>query len=99
MKDLGSKKTGFNGLEDLRQMWSDLGDFSSKVLKEGGCLFVYTGQKYSYVAETCLRQHFRYYWRITVEFGSNQSQLFHKKIRNRCKQILVFTKGKGRNHE
>ncbi len=95
----GNKKTGMSKLEDLRQMWSDLGDFSSKVLKEGGYLFAYTGQEHSYIAETCLRQHLHYYWRITVSFGSNQTQLFHKKIRNRCKQILVFTKGKGRNHE
>jgi hypothetical protein len=42
-----------------------------------------------------LRQHLRYYWRITVEFGSNQSQLFYRKIRNRGKPILVFAKGKG----
>ena len=99
MKDLGGKRTGLHSQEDLRQMWSDLGDFSSRILKEGGYLFAYTGQEYSYVAETCLRQHLRYYWKITVSFGSNQSQLFHKKIRNRCKQILVFVKGKGRDHE
>jgi ParB-like chromosome segregation protein Spo0J len=95
----GNKKSGFGTLDDLRQMWSDLGDFSSKVLKEGGYLFAYTGQEHSYVAETCLRQHLHYYWKITVSFGSNQTQLFHKKIRNRCKQILVFVKGKGRDHE
>jgi len=95
----GNKKPGLSDLEDLRQMWSDLGDFSSKVLKDGGYLFAYSGQEHSYIAETCLRQHLRYYWRITVSFGSNQTQLFHKKIRNRCKQILVFAKGKGREHE
>lgn len=99
MKGLGNRKTAFSSLEDLRQMWSDLGQFSSKVLKDGGYLLAYTGQEYSYLAETCLRHHLNYYWRITVEFGSNQSQLFHKKIRNRCKQILVFAKGKGRDHE
>jgi DNA modification methylase len=99
MKGLGNRKTGLSGIEDLRQMWSDLGAFSSKVLKEGGYLLAYTGQEYSYLAETCLRQHLHYYWRITVEFGSNQSQLFYKKIRNRCKQILVFAKGKGHDHE
>ena len=99
MKGLGNRKTAFSGLEDLRQMWSDLGEFSGKVLKDGGYLLAYTGQEYSYLAETCLRHHLNYYWRITVEFGSNQSQLFHKKIRNRCKQILVFAKGKGRDHE
>ena len=95
----GNRKSGFGTLDDLRQMWSDLGDFSSKVLKEGGYLFAYTGQEHSYLAETCLRQHLHYYWKITVSFGSNQTQLFHKKIRNRCKQILVFVKGKGRDHE
>jgi DNA modification methylase len=27
MKGSGNRKTEFSGLEDLRQMWSDLGDF------------------------------------------------------------------------
>ena len=95
----GNKKAGVSDLEEVRQRWNDLGDFSSKVLKDGGYLFAYSGQEYSYIAETGLRQHLRYYWTITVSFGSNQTQLFHKKVRNRCKQILVFVKGKGRDHE
>jgi hypothetical protein len=95
----GNKKAGLSDLEELRHRWSDLGDFSNKVLKEGGYLFAYSGQEHSYIAETCLRQHLRYYWTITVSFGSNQTQLFHKKVRNRCKQILIFVKGKGRDHE
>ena len=97
-KSLG-KKMRRSSPESLRELWDDLGKFSRNVLKQGGYLFAYSGQEYGFLAETCLRKHLDFYWKITIAYRSNQSQLFHKKIRNTAKQILVFSKERGRDHE
>lgn len=93
------KKMRRSNPDSLMELWDDLGRFSRRVLKRGGYLLAYSGQQFGYVAETCLRKHLDFYWKITVVYGSSQSQLFRKKIRNRAKQVLVFSKGIGRDHE
>ena len=100
MKGLGRIRLGPSNLEDIRQMWSELGDFSSKVLKEGGYLSRIYKARFPYLAETCLRQ---YISTTTGESQSNSDRISlsssTRSIRNRCKQILIFAKGKGRDHE
>lgn len=86
--------------EKYLPLWADLAKFAARVLKPGGYLIAYSGQMFLPDVFDSLRKHLNYYWMATVQHSSSQTQIFPRKVRNRFKPLLIFTKGKKpRDHE
>lgn len=81
-------------------LWEKLGEAAARVLKPGGYLVAYSGQMFLPEVLNSLGKHLTYYWQGIIQHSSNQTQIFPRKVRNRCKPFLIYTKGKKpRDHE
>jgi ParB-like chromosome segregation protein Spo0J len=79
--------------KDYLWIWRELGKFAERVLKPGCFLITYSGQEYLDVAFARLHDFLDYYWTCAVFHSENQPQIISRKVTNRWKPILLFSKG------
>ncbi|OPL09420.1 MAG: hypothetical protein AVO34_13540 [Firmicutes bacterium ML8_F2] len=75
-------------------LWKDLGVFAARILKPGGFLIAYTGQFWLIEVLQSLAAHLDYYWMGSLVLEGPHNNVHFKRIRNRSKPLLFFTKGK-----
>ena len=75
-------------------LWKDLGGFAFDALKDGGILAVYSGQTYLPQVMQSLCEHLDYWWIVAVGHRHDPPVLWHRRVMNAWKPVLIFTKGK-----
>jgi len=81
--------------QDYLHLYEALGKVSSHVLKDGGSLFLMTGQSYLPEIFDKIKPHLSYNWTITyLTPGGQSAQLWQRKVNTFWKPVLWFVKGK-----
>lgn len=75
-------------------LWRDLGEFAFTALKDGGILVAYSGQTYLPQVMNALCEHLEYWWMIAVGHRHGKPVVWHRRVMNAWKPVLIFTKGK-----
>jgi 16S rRNA G966 N2-methylase RsmD len=78
--------------EEYIPLWSDLGALAARVLKPGGALVSYSGQKYLLTVMQALSEHLDYFWLCAVKHSGGDAQRHVQRIRNGFKPILFYVK-------
>lgn len=74
-------------------LYSDLGEASARLLKEGGSLLVMSGNMYLPDLLNSLSSHLNYQWQIAFLMGTGTSRVWQRKVCQMWKPILWFVKG------
>ena len=85
--------------KDYLHLYEALGKVASRVLKDGGSLFLMTGQSYLPEIFDKMKTHLSYNWTIAYLTPGGQSvQLWERKVNTFWKPVLWFVKGKYEGH-
>ncbi|MBT9167327.1 MAG: hypothetical protein DDT19_00656 [Syntrophomonadaceae bacterium] len=74
--------------------WSELSEFASKKLRNGGFCVAYSGQLYLPEVMQRMGAHLNYYWLCALLHKGKIAQRFEVNMFNRFKPILIYCKGK-----
>ncbi len=78
--------------EQYIPLWNDLGALAARVLKPGGVLMSYSGQKHLLPAMQLLAQSLDYFWMCSIYHSNGDAQIHEKHIRNGWKPVLMYVK-------
>lgn len=70
--------------------WSELGALAARILRPGGLLVAYSGQRYLPQVITALQQHLMYVWLGALFLPGHHAQVYDLHIRNTVKPLLFF---------
>jgi len=80
--------------KDYLSLYEDLAETASRILKEGGSLFVLTGQSYLPEIIKLMGSHLKYNWTLAYLTPGGQSvQLWQRKVNTFWKPVLWYIKG------
>ena len=85
--------------EEGLDLWEPLGKMAARVLKDGGYLVTYAGQQYISRVLNGLAESLQYYWIGGVRHTGGEARIWDKSIWVRWKPLLIFSNGKGADHE
>ncbi len=85
--------------EDALDLWQPLGKVAARVLKQGGFLVTYSGHPYLPQVLNALSESLEYYWIGGIHQTGGEARIWEKNIWVRWKPILLFSNGKGIEHE
>lgn len=80
--------------KEFLYVWGELGKVGHRVLKEGGSLIAMSGQYYLLDVLNAIAPHLTYHWLISYLMPQAPPRMWPKKVMNRQKSIVWFTKGK-----
>jgi ParB/RepB/Spo0J family partition protein len=83
--------------EEHLPLWSALAEESNRILKPGGLLIAYSGQRFFNQVMGALGKHLDYYWLIAIQHTHGQLRFWDRQVWNSWKPIVVFAKGKPRH--
>jgi len=81
--------------DEALELFEDLAVQAAKVLKDGGSLVTYVGQKnIGKIINMMEAQGLTFHWPLTIEHSGASASVFGLKVLVACKLMLWFTKGK-----
>jgi 16S rRNA G966 N2-methylase RsmD len=78
---------------DCITLWSELANFASQKLKDGGFCVAYSGQLFLPEVMKRMSEHLTYYWLCGLQHIGKVGQRFEVNLFNRFKPILIYQKG------
>ena len=85
--------------KEFLELFSWLGKESARILKPGGYLVTYTGQHWLPQVIDHLGKHLNYFWVLANIHKGSTRILPARHVTNQWKPMLIYTKGKPREHE
>ncbi len=83
--------------EESLPLWRDLGCHAARLLKPGGILLSYSGQRFLDRVFTSIPDDLNYYWMLGVQHTHGQLRFWDRKCWNSWKPIIAWSKGKPKN--
>lgn len=85
--------------EKYLPLWTELGEFAARVLKPGGMLLAYSGQRFLPDVLNRLSEYLSYCWLLGVAHTGGHIQIWEHKIWNDWKPLVMFSRGKPVEHD
>jgi hypothetical protein len=73
-------------------LWSDVAEVAQRVLRPGGILAAYSGQKYLPTVMGSLDEHLDYVWMGSIRHSGGDAMRWDVKMKNGWKPILIYAK-------
>lgn len=73
-------------------LYERLSELAAAKLKPGGLCLAYCGQMYLPNALNALAKHLKYWWTIAIQLAAYDVQIHSRRVRNRWRLVLAFTK-------
>ncbi|MEJ7871290.1 MAG: site-specific DNA-methyltransferase [Rubrobacteraceae bacterium] len=74
-------------------LWDDTAAFAARVLRPGGVLVAYAGQRLLPAYLDALGRHLEYRWILAAEHLGGSANVWDRRVQNRWKPLLMFSKG------
>ena len=84
---------------EFLSLWEDLGREAKRVLKDGAYLITYCGHYQLPEVMQALGNHLSFYHPCGVKHTRGTDLMYSKNIQALWKPILIYSKGKGRDHQ
>lgn len=78
---------------DSLDLWADLAAFSTRVLRPGGVLAAYAGQRLLPAYLDALGKYLDYRWLVAAEHLRGSANVWDRHVQNRWKPLLIFSRG------